>query len=107
MPRFYGLYQSFIENETTSLAALGDVAASVRGEPGSPSRDTYDTALERILSEPYDGAPMARLILERGSKAAGDAWIVDMVLAEAALDPGLGYRGFRFLIAAYALLRNS
>ena len=48
---------------------------------------------------------MGRLILERGSDKAGDSWATDIVLAEAALDPGPGYRGFRFLIAAYVLLR--
>jgi len=36
---------------------------------------------------------------------AGEDWSTDLELSEAALDPGPGYRGFRFLIGAYRLLR--
>ena len=105
MPRFYGLYQAFIGNEAEGLAALGDAAASL-GPPGSAPRTAFETALERILAEPCEGVCMAALILERGDAAAGDCWVTDVVLSEAALDPGPGYRGFRFLIAAYVLLRT-
>lgn len=104
MPRFYGLYQAFMEDEAAGLAALGDIAESVLGG-AEGRRAAFDAALATILAEPCEGAPMARLILERGPEAAGDAWTTDLVLSEAALDPGPGYRGFRFLIAAYALLR--
>ena len=112
MPRFYGLYQSFIEDEAAGLAALGDIAAGALGEAGSPARAEFDRALAAILAEPCDGAPMGRLILARdpaggAGRATGkpdDSWTTDLVLSEAALDPGPGYRGFRFLIAAYALL---
>ncbi len=105
MPRFYGLYQSFLEGEAAGLSALGDIAAGTFGDSGSQARTAFDAALAGILGEPCDGVPMGRLILERGSDSAGDSWATDIVLAEAALDPGPGYRGFRFLIAAYVLLR--
>ncbi len=113
MPRFYGLYQAFMEDEASALAALGDIATSVLGEADGNRRAAFDDALAAILpelhgdsgSDPCEGAPMGRLILERGPEAAGDAWTTDLLLSEAALDPGPGYRGFRFLIAAYALLR--
>jgi hypothetical protein len=48
---------------------------------------------------------MGTLILARGAAEAGESWSTDLELAEAALDPGLGYRGLRFLIAAYCILR--
>lgn len=105
MPRFYGMYQAFMEGEAAGVAALGDAAESALGAPASPGRDEFGLALEKLLASPSDGAPMGRLILARGSDAAGEAWPVDLVLAEAALDPGLGYRGLKFLVAAYAVLR--
>jgi hypothetical protein len=104
MPRFYGLYQSFLDGEVEALSALGDIASGLYGE-SEREREVYDSALARLLSDPPEGASMGRLILLRGSAVAGDAWSTDLELAEAALDPGLGYRGLRFLIAAYALLR--
>jgi hypothetical protein len=106
MPSFYGLYQAFLEREDAALAALGDVAESVLGAVGEPARSVFDSALAGLLADPCDGSPMAKLILERGAARAGESWPVDLELAEAALDPGLGYRGLRFLIAAYALLRE-
>jgi MFS family permease len=112
MPRFYGIYQSFMENEAAGLAALGDIATECLGEapaagcPAAGGRADFDAALAGILAEPCDGEPMGRLILERGAAGAGEAWQTDLALAEAALDPGPGYRGLRFLIAAYCLLRR-
>jgi hypothetical protein len=105
MPRFYGLYQSFLENEAAGLSALSDIADAAIGEPGSPARAAFDSALAGIFAEPCEGAPMARLILAPGSDDAGASWPADVVLSEAALDPGPGYRGFRFFIGAYVLLR--
>jgi hypothetical protein len=106
MPGFYGLYQAFLESEAAGLAALGDAAAGALGAPGSKARALFDSALERLLALPCDGGPMARLILARGAAEAGDRWSVDLELAEAAIDPGLGYRGLAFLIAAYVLWRK-
>lgn len=118
MPRFYGLYQSFLEDESSGLAALGDIAEEVLGSRGGEGRDDYEAALSSLLSDGADGAPMSALILaskgegaggqSRGAspdEAADQARSTDFVLAEAALDPGLGYRGLRFFISAYALLR--
>ncbi len=105
MPRFYALYQSFMEDEATGLSALGDIAAGAFGEADSPDRAAFEAALAGLLAEPSEGAPMCRLILARGADAAGESWATDVVLSEAALDPGPGYRGFRFFIAAYVLLR--
>jgi MFS family permease len=107
MPRFYGLYETFLEDESAAVSSLGDLAASAIGEAGSPGRDAFDRALADLLADPPDGAPMARIILARGAAEAGEDWPTDLVLSESALDPGLGYRGLRFLIAAYALLRSS
>lgn len=105
MPRFYGLYQSFMEDEAAGLSALSDIAATAHGAEDRPARAAFEGALARLLAEPCDGAPMGRIILARGPGAAGEAWTTDIVLSEAALDPGPGYRGFRFFIAAYSLLR--
>jgi hypothetical protein len=105
MPRFYGLYQTFLESEAAALSALGDLAASVFGESDSAERSAFDSALAGLLADPSEGAPMSRLILARSSAEDGESWSIDLVLAEAAMDPGIGYRGLRLLIAAYVLLR--
>ena len=105
MPRFYGLYQSFMEDEDAGIAALDDAAETALGPCGCESRDAFEAALASILATASDGVPLSRLILARGADAAAGAWPVDLVLAEAALDPGLGYRGLRFLVAAYFILR--
>jgi HEAT repeat protein len=113
MPAFYALYAAFLEGESSGLAALGDAAAESLGGARSPGRAAFDEALARLMSEPPDGAPMGRLLLtgkrkartrksRSGPSSAEDA-ALGMILAEAALDPGIRYRGFRFLIAAYAL----
>jgi hypothetical protein len=104
MPRFYGLYQAFMEDEATGLFALSDSADAALGantgiafgEIASSLRSAFSAALALLLAEPCDGAPMGRLILARGPDEAGDSWLTDLVLSEAALDPGPGYRGFRF-----------
>lgn len=106
MPRFYGWYQEFMGDEASGVAALGDAAEACLGPRGNEDRDQFEAALSAILAKDSDGVPMSRLILARGSDAAGKAWPVDLVLAEAALDPGLGYRGLRFLVAAYFILRS-
>jgi MFS family permease len=106
MPSFYGLYQSFMEDEAAALAALGDLASNVLGEADAPERAAYDAALSKLLAEPPEGGPMGRLILARGPAHAGESWSIDLALSEAAIDPGLGYRGLRFLVAAYYLLRE-
>jgi HEAT repeat protein len=106
MPEFYGLYQSFLEGEERGLAALSDLASNVLGAPGSGERRAFDLALASLFSESCDGRPMAKIILDPGPGAAGERWPVDLALAEAAVDLGLGYRGLRFLVAAYAILRK-
>jgi HEAT repeat protein len=109
MPSFYGPYQAFLEDEGAGAAALRDIADGALGAGGvsqAGDRERYELALAAILSEPSEGAAMSTLILERGADAAGSAWPVDIVLAEAALDPSSGYRGLRFLVAAYCLLRR-
>jgi len=106
MPRFYSLYQSFLEDEAAALAALGDIAARALGEAAEGPRSAFDSALRKLLADPPEGAPMGTLILARGADEAGESWSTDLELSEAALDPGFGYRGLRFLIAAYVLLRQ-
>lgn len=106
MPRFYGLYQSFLANEEEGLSSLGDIASGSAREPGAQRRKAFDAALSGLLSEPCDGTRMGRLLLERGMDKAGKDWLTDVVLSEAAIDPGAAYRGFRFFMAAYFLLRR-
>ncbi|MGO8694691.1 MAG: HEAT repeat domain-containing protein [Rectinemataceae bacterium] len=105
MPRFYALYTAFIEDEETGIALLTDAAVERFGnaetEKAKNFAEKFRSALDSILAEPPDGRAMNALILgdREGSSAA------DLVLAEAALEPELAYRGFRFFIAAYAVLR--
>jgi HEAT repeat protein len=103
MPRFYGLYQAFLEDELSGVATLGDLADS---SLDADARKKFEAAFVGIMDEPSAGAAMGALILARGADAAGDSWPIDVVLAETALEPGLGYRGLRFLVAAYYLLRR-
>ncbi|MDA8426250.1 MAG: MFS transporter [Treponema sp.] len=107
MPRFYALYTAFLDDEETGTALLTDAAAERFGPDAEPAKAeafarTFRAALDAILAEPPDGRPMHSLILGdwEGASAA------DLVLAEAALEPELAYRGFRFFIAAYAALRS-
>jgi HEAT repeat protein len=93
MPRFYTMYAAFLEDEASGLALLGDAAA----ESGL-DKSAFEAALSALLAEPADGSLASRIILERSVDATS------IVLSEAALDPTLGYRGFRFFIAAYAAL---
>jgi HEAT repeat protein len=95
MPRFYTMYAAFIEDEASGLALLDDAA-----EEAGISKPDFDPAVALLLAEPSDGVPASRLILERSDSAAA------IVLAEAALDPALGYRGLRFFIAAFAALER-
>jgi HEAT repeat protein len=90
----------------------GEVAAAAEPVPAASPRKAFDAALASILADPADGAPMGRFILLEGlgsgisdPAAADQSAAADLVLAEAALDPYLGYRGFRFFIAAYAALK--
>ncbi|HET7839148.1 MAG TPA: HEAT repeat domain-containing protein [Rectinemataceae bacterium] len=143
MPRFYAAYTAFLAEEGAGVALLLDAAA----EPTAPglaaetwTLEDYRRALDAILADPADGAPMSRILLadcreggppEPGAQTQGQAgarpptqggaWQgperrqrprispepsgIDFVLAETALDPDIGYRGFRFFIAAYAALR--
>jgi len=93
MPRFYTMYAAFLEDEASGLAALGDAAAESGIAP-----EAFGRAVAGLLAEPADGAAASRLILERMDSAAA------IVLADAALDPYLSYRGLRFFIAAFAAL---
>lgn len=92
MDRFYPMYVAFLENETEGFALLED-AAEKAGRPD------FRAALSAILEEPPRGSEMSRLVMAVGQDPG-----VEIVLAEAALDSSLGYRGFRFFIAAYAAI---
>ncbi len=93
MDSFYPLYAAFLRSETEGIAMLEDLALARKLDDG------YRSALEGILAEPPQGAEMGRLVMATGADPG-----VEIVLAEAALDGSLGYRGFRFFIAAYAAL---
>ena len=117
MDRFYPMYAAFLEDEASGLAALGDAAsgraaresaAATAGKAGAgkaaAQRPVFDAAAflkaaEGILADPPRGEPIARLAMGLGADPG-----VEIVLAEAALDPKLGYRGFRFFLAAYVAL---
>jgi predicted MFS family arabinose efflux permease len=92
MERFYPAYAAFMEEEARGRALLEDAAPEGLKAP-------LGEALASIFAEQPEGRPLARLILETGVDAG-----VEIVLAEAALDPSLGYRGFRFFMAAYVAL---
>ncbi len=72
--------------------ASGLALAPSRAEPGKTAQapDQTWTGPERRLK----------------ARVSADLSGIDFVLAEAALDPDIGYRGFRFFIAAYAALRS-
>ncbi len=100
--RFYPMYAAFIEEEASGIAALEDAALerAARRETSRPAWEgEFAAALTALFEEPPRGAPMGRLVLEVGSDQAAE-----VVLAEAALDPHLGYRGFRFFLASYVAL---
>ncbi|MBL8965949.1 MAG: MFS transporter [Spirochaetaceae bacterium] len=110
MGPFYPLYAAFLEDEAKGRALLRDAAADRAGAEaakggwtadGSPRFDpeAYRGALDGILADPPRGAPMGRQVLGLGADPG-----VELVLAEAALDPNLGYRGFRFFLASYVVL---
>jgi HEAT repeat protein len=111
MPAFYRLYVTFLDDEATGLVALGDSAAEAFGGSKAQDRAVFDEALGRLMSQNPDGAPMSRFLLDLAKKrrdrsnksAVYDDAGVCLVLSEALLDPGLGYRGLRFMIAAYAI----
>lgn len=93
MPRFYTMYAAFLDDEAAAIAMLGDAAA----EAGLDAK-AYGDAVAALLAEPPDGVPASRLILERSLGPSS------VVVAEAALDPFLAYRGLRFFVAAYAVI---
>jgi len=92
LERFYPMYSAFIEDEARGRSLLADLAGD---------RADIMAAADSILAEPPDGALTARLILGIGREGA-----VEMVLSEAALDPELGYRGFRYFLAVYPALQS-
>jgi HEAT repeat protein len=88
---FYPIYAAFLEDEAQGVALLHDAVEARGGEVTA-----FGRAVTGMLGEPNDGAAMGQLVMGVGSDPG-----VEIVLAEAALDASLGYRGFRFFIAAY------
>jgi len=91
---FYPMYTAFLDREAEGKALLIDEAER-RGE----DVPAFSAALEDLLGEPPSGGAMGQLVM--GLRADPG---VEIVLAEAAIDASLGYRGFRFFIAAYRVL---
>lgn len=97
MDAFYPMYAAFLEDEAEGLALLGD--ASLLHHPGETERAEFERALADSLLEPPRGGEMGRLVMRKQADPG-----VEIVLAEAALDGSMSYRGFRFFIAAYLVL---
>jgi hypothetical protein len=91
---FYPMYTAFLDRESEGKALLLD-AAERRGE----DVPAFSNALEALLAEPPSGGAMGQLVMSLRADPG-----VEIVLAEAAIDASLGYRGFRFFIAAYRVL---
>jgi hypothetical protein len=58
--------------------------------------EDFDQALAALFAEPGDGTRLARLLMGADLDQA-----TAIVFSEALFDPNLGYRGFRFLAAAW------
>lgn len=97
MEAFYPMYAAFLDDETEGLALLGDAAALRL--PEEEQRAEFERALAASLQEPPQGGKMGSLVMRRQADPG-----VEIVLAEAALDGNMSYRGFRFFIASYFVL---
>lgn len=95
---FYPMYRAYLDDETEGRALLEDAAAELRAAHPEWGR-RFDEAASLILGKEPNGEAMARLVMETGRDPEAE-----LVLSEAALDPRLSYRGFRFFLAAYAVL---
>lgn len=91
---FYPMYTAFLDNEAEGRALLLDAA-----ERAGEDLAAFSTALDALLGEPPSGGAMGQLVMALRADPG-----VEIVLAEAAIDASLGYRGFRFFIAAYRVL---
>jgi hypothetical protein len=96
--RFYPMYRVFLEDEAAGRAFLEDAVADLRGDDAEFGK-RFREAAALILGEQPKGEAMARLVMDTGRDQADE-----LLLAEAALDQGLSYPGFRFLLAAYVAL---
>lgn len=96
--RFYPMYRAFLEDKEAGRAFLEDAVADARGNDAEFGKK-FREATALILGEQPKGEAMARLVMDTGRDPASE-----LLLAEAALDQGLSYPGFRFLLAAYVAL---
>lgn len=118
LDEFYPMYVAFLEDEAAGIALLEDArerkasrqpqgdgvlveGSGPAARPGAAIGEAagFAEALGAILEEPARGADMGRLVMATGVDSG-----IEIVLAEAALDASLGYRGFRFFIAAYCVI---
>ena len=115
---FYPMYVAFLADEEEGRALLLDAFAESAAESAAEGaaegvregaaegvkeseagREAFSAALDNILAEPPQGGEMGRFVMDVSADPG-----IEIVLADAALDRSLGYRGFRFFIAAYAAL---
>ena len=91
---FYPMYTAFLDGEAEGRALLLDAA-----ERNGEDMAAFSAALDALLAGSPSGGGMGRLVMALRADPG-----VEIVLAEAAIDASLGYRGFRFFIAAYRVL---
>jgi HEAT repeat protein len=96
--RFYPMYQAFLNDEAAGRAFLEDALADQKGKDAEFGK-RFREATASILGEQPRGEAMARLVIETGLDSSAE-----LLLAEAALNQGLSYKGFRFFLAAYVAL---
>jgi MFS family permease len=96
MEAFYPLYQAFSEEEERGLSLLR-LSAAERFEKARLL--AFEEAVTALFAGPAEGSKLASLLVSSNLDPT-----IAIVFSDALFDPNLGYRGFRFLAAAYPVL---
>jgi MFS family permease len=103
MREFYPLYSAFLHDGAQGIALLESTARDIIAD--SRTLEGWSTGLASLFDPEHpDGQKIAAFIVRTGSDPQ-----TEVVLGEALMDHRLGYRGLRYLAAAYPLFvkRNS